>query len=409
MVKIVSHNILKKYFEQLETGLKNKLESKVTARRRFVYEIARIGSRIFDNDWSIAWTTVFVPYEILNSMSVSGMFVEFFGAMLAGTGMSSKYLNLSESKGFSTDSCSYHRTIIGAAMDGLLPEPDVLIGASIPCNGGVKALKRIGEIFNKDVFILNIPIETTPDAVDYLTDQYKEMIEYVENETGRKLNYDKLKKTIKYNNQAREYLIQVNNFCKNVPCPANSNDLKNFIIYILLQGTEEGVEVAKLFRDEFKFRIENGITGLSEEKFRLMWIQNRIQFKTDILDILEKKFGANIVIDELNHIWWEPMDESQPLRSLANRMITHPIVGPLERRLEVITQLAQEYKIDGAVNPAHWGCRQSAGARVLFKDALQKIGIPLIHLDVDCVDQRNYAPGQIMTRLEAFLEMLSNY
>ena len=406
---MVSHNILKKYFEQLETGLKNKLESKVTARRRFVYEIARIGSRIFDNDWSIAWTTVFVPYEILNSMSVSGMFVEFFGAMLAGTGMSSKYLDLSESKGFSTDSCSYHRTIIGAAMDGLLPEPDVLIGASIPCNGGVKALKRIGEIFNKDVFILNIPIEVTPDAVDYLTDQYKEMIKYVENETGRKLDYDKLKKTIKYNNQARKYLIETNNLCKNVPCPANSNDLKNFIIYILLQGTEEGVEVAKLFRDEFKYRVENELTGLSEEKFRLMWIQNRIQFKTDILKILEERFGANIVIDELNHIWWEPMDESQPLRSLANRMITHPIVGPVERRLEVIVQLAQEYKIDGAVNPAHWGCRQTAGARVLFKDALQKIGIPLIHLDVDCVDERNYAPGQIMTRLEAFLEMLSNY
>ena len=409
MVKIVSHNLLKKYFEQLETGLKNKLESKVTARRRFVYEIARIGSRIFDNDWSIAWTTVFVPYEILNSMSVSGMFIEFFGAMLAGTGMSSKYLDLSESKGFSTDSCSYHRTIIGAAMDGLLPEPDVLIGASIPCNGGVKALKRIGEIFNKDVFILNIPIEVTPDAVDYLTDQYKEMIKYVENETGRKLDYDKLKKTIKYNNQARKYLIETNNLCKNVPCPANSNDLKNFIIYILLQGTEEGVEVAKLFRDEFKYRVENELTGLSEEKFRLMWIQNRIQFKTDILKILEERFGANIVIDELNHIWWEPMDESQPLRSLANRMITHPIVGPVERRLEVIVQLAQEYKIDGAVNPAHWGCRQTAGARVLFKDALQKIGIPLIHLDVDCVDERNYAPGQIMTRLEAFLEMLSNY
>ena len=409
MKKIVASSMLKKYFTQLESGLKNKLESKITPRRRFVYEIARIGSRIFNDNWSIGWTTVFVPYEILNSMSVSGMFIEFFGAMLSGSGMSSKYLEISESKGFSTDGCSYHRTIIGAAMEGIIPKPDVLIGASIPCNGGVKALKRIGEIFNKDVFILNIPIESTPDSVDYLTDQYKKMIEYIENETGRKLDYDKLKMTIKYNNQAREYLIEANNLCKNVPCPANSNDLKNFIIFVLLQGTEEGVEVAKLFRDEFKYRVENGLAGLSEEKFRLMWIQNRIQFKTDLLNILEEKYGVNIVIDELNHIWWEPMDESQPLRSLAKRMITHPIVGPAERRLEVITQLAQEYKIDGAVNPAHLGCRQSAGARVLFKDALQKIGIPLIHLDVDCVDERNYTSGQVITRMEAFLEMLSNY
>jgi benzoyl-CoA reductase/2-hydroxyglutaryl-CoA dehydratase subunit BcrC/BadD/HgdB len=401
--------MLKKYFTQLEIDLKNKLESKITPRRKFIYEIARIGTRIFDDKWSIGWTTVFVPYEILNSMSVSGMFIEFFGAMLAGTGMSSKYLDLSESNGFSTDSCSYHRTIIGAAMDGLLPEPDVLIGASIPCNGGVKALKRIGEIFNKEVFILNIPIEVTSKSVDYLTDQFEQMIEYVENETGRKLDYNKLKKSIRYNNEAREYLMESNKLCMNVPSPANSNDLKNFIMIVLLQGTKEGVEVAKLYRDEFKFRVANKISGLPEEKYRLMWIQNRIQFKTDILNSLEENYGVNIVIDELNHIWWDPMDENDPLRSLAKRIITHPIVGPVDRRLEVITQLAQDYKIDGAVNPAHTGCRQSAGARVLFKDALQKIGIPLIHLDVDCVDERNYAPGQVMTRLEAFIEMLSGY
>ena len=401
--------MLEKYFTQLEASLNAKLNAKPTARRKFVYEIARIGSRIFNDNWSIGWTTVFVPYEILTSMGVSGMFIEFFGAMLAGTGMSSKYLELSESKGFSTDSCSYHRTIIGAAMDGLLPKPDVLIGASIPCNGGVKALKRMGEIFNKEVFILNIPIEVTPKSIDYLIEQFEQMIEYVENQTGRKLDYDKLKKSIKYNNQAREYLIEINDLCKNIPSPANSNDLKNFIIIVLLQGTKESVEVAKLYRDEFKFRVDNNLSGNSEEKYRLMWIQNRIQFKTDLLRILEEKYGAKIVIDELNHIWWEPMDENVPLRSLAKRIITHPIVGPAERRLEVITQLAQEYKIDGAVNPAHLGCRQSAGARVLFKDALQKIGIPLIHLDVDCVDERNYTPGQIMTRMEAFLEMLSNY
>jgi len=323
--------MLRKYFTQLETSLKAKLESNTTARRKFVYEIARIGTRIFDDNWSIGWTTVFVPYEILTSMSVSGMFVEFFGAMLAGTGMSGRYLDISESKGFSTDSCSYHRTIIGAAMDGLLPKPDVLIGASIPCNGGVKALKRIGEIFNKDVFILNIPIEVTPKSVDYLTDQFEQMIEYVENETGRKLDYDKLKKSIKYNNQAREYLIELNKLCMNVPSPVNSNDLKNFIMMVLLLGTKEGLEVAKLYRDEFKVRVDNNLGGLQEEKYRLMWIQNRIQFKTELLRILEENYGAKIVIDELNHIWWESMDENEPLRSLANRIMTHPLVGPAFR------------------------------------------------------------------------------
>ncbi|MFW9946755.1 MAG: 2-hydroxyacyl-CoA dehydratase subunit D [Candidatus Odinarchaeota archaeon] len=404
---MANYNLLKEYFFQLEGALKNKLELKLTPRRKFVYEIARIGTRIFDENWSVGWTTVFVPYEILNSMNVSGMFVEFFGAMLSGAGMSRKYFELAESKGYSTDSCSYHRTIIGAAMDGLIPEPDVLIGASIPCNGGVKALKRIGEIFNKEVFILNIPIEVTSKSIDYLVEQYEQMIDYIEKNTERKLDYHKLKQSIKYNNQAREYLIEVNELCKNVPSPSTSNDLKNFIMYILLLGTKEGVEVAKIYRDEFQYRIDNKLFGLPEERHRLLWIQNRIQFKTDLIPALEEKFNANVVIDELNHIWWEELDESDPLRSLAYRMMTHPLVGPVERRLKVLTQLAEEYKVDGAINPAHWGCRQSGGARVLFKEALQKVGVPLIHLDVDCVDERNYSHGQILTRLEAFMEMVS--
>ena len=401
--------MLKQYFSDLEISLKKKLEMKFTARRKFIYEIGRVGSRIFDKNWAIGWTTVFVPYEVLTSMKVSGMFIEFFGAMLAGAGISRKYVELAESKGFSTDSCSYHRTIIGAAMDGLIPEPDILIGASIPCNGGVKALKRIGEIFNKDVFILNIPIEVTSDSVDYLTEQYEQMIEYIEAETGRKLDQNKLKQAIRYNNEAREYILEINELCKNVPCPSNSNDLKNFIIYILISGLKEGVEVVKAFRDEFQYRVDNGISGIPEEKHRLLWIQNRIQFKTNLLEQLEKNYGANVVFDELNHIWWEPMDENDPLRSLAERMISHPIVGSVDRRIKVLTQLAKDYKVDGAINPAHWGCRQTSGARVLFKEAFQKIDVPLIHLDVDCVDARNYAHEQIMTRLEAFMEMLLHY
>ncbi len=402
---MVDYTILKQYFFQLEDALKKKLELKLTPRRKFIYEIARIGTRIFDENWSNGWTTVFVPYEILNSMNVSGMFVEFFGAMLSGAGISRTYFELAESKGYSTDSCSYHRTIIGAAMDGLIPEPDVLIGASIPCNGGVKALKRIGEIFNKEVFILNIPIDVTSKSIDYLVDQYEQMIDYIGENTGRKLDYDKLKQAIKYNNQAREYLIEVNDLCKNVPSPSISNDLKNFIMNILLLGTKEGVEVAKNYRDEFQYRINNKL--FPKEKYRLLWIQNRIQFKTDLINTLEERFGANVVIDELNHIWWDELDESDPLRSLAYRMMTHPLVGPVERRLKILTQLAKEYKVDGAINPAHWGCRQSGGARVLFKEALQKVGVPLIHLDVDCVDERNYSHGQILTRLEAFMEMVT--
>jgi len=220
------------------------------------------------------------------------------------------------------------------------------------------------------------------------------------------LDEDRLRASIQLNNESRDYIIEALDLCKNVPSPASSNDWKNFIISALLAGTQEGIEVAKVYRDEFQYKVDHGIPGIPNEKHRLLWIQNRIQFKTDLIELVEKNFGANVVIDELNHIWWDPMDDKDPLRSLAIRQITHPLVGPVKRRLDILAQLAREFKVDGAINPAHTGCRQSSGARAMFKETMQAVGVPLIHLDVDCVDERNYSEGQVLGRLEAFMEML---
>ena len=400
-------NFLETYFTDLELALRSKLEQKATPRRRFIHEIARIGTRMFDPDWNTAWTTVFVPFEILHTMGVSGNFIEFVGAMLAGTGAAGGYLSKAESAGYSTDSCAYHRAIIGAALEGILPEPDLLIGASFPCDGGVKALKRVGEMFKKDVFIIHTPFDDSTESVDYLVGQFRDMADYITARTGRKLDEDKLREAIRLGNRAREYLVEALELCKNTPSPANSDDWKNFIIFVLLLGTQEGVDVCRAFRDEFRRRVDNGETGIEDEKIRLMWIQNRIQFPNNLIKLLETNFGANVVIDELNHIFWAPMDEDgDPLRALAVRQIQHPLMGPAQRRLDTLALLAREYKIHGAVNPSHWGCRQSGGARRLFQETLQKQGVPIIHLDVDCVDQRNYSEGQLMTRLEAFMEMM---
>jgi benzoyl-CoA reductase/2-hydroxyglutaryl-CoA dehydratase subunit BcrC/BadD/HgdB len=398
--------MLKEYFSQLETGLKKKLEQKITARRKFIYEIARIGNRMFNPEWSTAWTTVFVPFEILTAMNISGMFIEFIGAMLSGAGVCRPYLEEAEAAGFSTDSCAYHRTILGTVVKEVLPEPDVLVAASFPCNGGVKALRRIGDYYHKNVFIINMPYDYNPESIDYLVKQYEQLIDFLTEQTGRKLNEATLRQSIKYNNEAREYLVEALNLCKNVPSPANSDDLKNFIMYVMLYGTEEGVEVAKTYRDDFKERINQGIAGVPDEKYRLLWIQNRIQFKNNLVEMLEQKYKANLVIDELNHVWWDPMDEGDPLRSLALRNATHPLLGPVERRIKLLVQMARDFRVNGAINPSHWGCRQSGGARTLFKEALQEINVPVINLDVDCVDDRNFSEAQLLTRLEAFIEML---
>ncbi len=120
-----------------------------------------------------------------------------------------------------------------------------------------------------------------------------------------------------------------------------------------------------------------------------------------------KNLDAKIVVDELNNICWEPMDIDNPFESIAKRMISNPFSMSSSERIKQIVKLAEEYKIDGVINPCHWGCRQGTGIRGLISKELKEIGVPVLNLEIDCVDSRNLAKGQIETRIEAFTEMLS--
>jgi benzoyl-CoA reductase/2-hydroxyglutaryl-CoA dehydratase subunit BcrC/BadD/HgdB len=123
---------------------------------------------------------------------------------------------------------------------------------------------------------------------------------------------------------------------------------------------------------------------------------------------LEKEFGAAVVADELNSITWEAIDPEDPFPGLARRILSIPLTGDVDHRLENLRQMARDYRVDGAINPCHWGCRQGTGARGLIESSMREIGVPVLNLEVDCVDQRNFSEGQIRTRLQAFMEMLAD-
>ena len=176
----------------------------------------------------------------------------------------------------------------------------------------------------------------------------------------------------------------------------------------LFLGGEQAIAIAEAYRDEFRKRIDAGDDGKSGGKFRLLWIQNRIQFRHGLEKMLEEEYGASIIIDELNDITWDQIDPEHPFEGFARRSISIPFNGTIEKRIEHLKKLAREYRIDGAINPCNWGCRQGTGARGLMEKGLKEIGVPVLNLEVDCVDSRKFTEGQFRTRLEAFMEMLDS-
>ena len=402
--------MMKQYFTDLEVGLQDAIRAgNSSPKKLYTLELARLGKRLYSGTDAIAWCGITAPFDLLNAMGVTSCFVEFIGAMLASTGVVGSFIEETDHTGYSSDACSYHRSVSGAAIKDMMPVPEFLIGTTNPCSGGLAVMENLAHHFKKELFVLHVPQNDSAGNVRFLADQMREMVAFASRITGRKLDDDVLRKTVKNSNQACGIVREIFLLARHVPSPAASKDLSNFLIVMsLFLGSEQAVTIAEVYRDEFRRRIDSGDYGKSGGKFRLLWIQNRIQFRHGLEKMMEEEYGASIIIDELNDITWDDIDLENPFEGFARRSISIPFNGTIERRIGHLQKLAQEYQIDGAINPCNWGCRQGTGARGLIEDGLKDIGVPVLNLDVDCVDSRKFTEGQFRTRLEAFMEMLDN-
>ncbi|NNL75469.1 MAG: 2-hydroxyacyl-CoA dehydratase [Desulfobacterales bacterium] len=398
------------HFDNIIKGITEKLNQDpegINTRKKYALEMSKLGKKLYTRGENIAWCGVTAPFDLLGSMGITSCFVEFVGALLSSTEAAGFLLEEAEDAGFATDSCAYHRAVMGAVLKNVMPEPDFIIGTSSPCTAGLAIVENFANQYKKDFFILNIPQNYTKDAVKFLADQLEEMTHFVSDHTKRPLSKEKLGIALDYFNQSSQLLKDIYDLAKIKPSPVDNKFLKDFGTVIgLIMGTQQGVDICQAFKDELNHRIRTGQHQASKEKIRLMWIQNRIQYPFPINERLDD-FGAKIVVDELNDVTWEPMDPDKPFESIAKRMISIPFSMDTSERIRHMQALSGDYRIDGAINPCHWGCRQGTGTRGLVSKGLKDVNVPVLNLEIDCVDSRNLARGQIETRVEAFIEMLS--
>ena len=400
---------MKQLFDDMVSNLEARLLDNYTARQKYNLEVTRLGQRLYSDSHRVAWCGVCAPFDLLNAMGINSCFVEFLGGVLAAAGSVGPFLEEAEHAGFPAESCGWHRAAIGAAAQGMMPVPDVVIATSNPCAGGVAAIEHLARTFDCPLYVLTIPPDDSERNVRYLADQFRSMVDFVAEHTGEALDEDRLRDAMNKTNEAREAAIELFNLAQRTPSPVKGMDLRTFGLTIpLFFGTETAIEIIQAYRDEFAARLEQGIGGVPGERLRLMWLQEFIQFKHPLIKMLEEDYQAAVVVEELNNVYWEPIDVDDPYVGLAQRAIAFPFNGPVERRLKQIKKLVQAYKIDGAINPCHWGCRQGTGARGLIGEALKELDIPVINLEVDCADSRNFSEGQLRTRLEAFMELLGS-
>jgi benzoyl-CoA reductase/2-hydroxyglutaryl-CoA dehydratase subunit BcrC/BadD/HgdB len=363
----------------------------------------------------IAAHTVFFPAEILYAMDILPMHTETTTWMTSlFTGQSADIITAGQELGLVTEICTPHRGLAGAFAIGALPCPDVMLWSNLICDNTAKSGELLMEINRCPGYFLDHPFGSTGEEEKYLAGELKGLVGFLEEQTGRRMDWARLSETVALMDKQIELFRQVNELRRAVPSPfPPTGFLELLTIDYLFPGQPEAIEYLEALRDELKEKVASGQGAVPEERFRLMTLFIPPMYLMGFLDKIALEYGALSVTEPFFTYWGEgSLDAEKPLEGVARkaRMIPEArMYGPLDgRAIGGVKDCARQYKVDGAIYYADVGCRHSCATIKLFKDTLNDIDVPVLTIDCDIVDPTITSEEEIRQKMEQFFELLED-
>lgn len=355
----------------------------------------------------VVWHNVFFPAELLFGLGVIPFAPEAAAAVAVGLGLADEAFRVAESHWFSSEACSFHRLALGCELAGYFPRPDAVVCSSHLCDIAPQSLAYTASRLQRPYYLLDVPQQDGVAETAYVARQLKNIFFSLAEHCQLKPDIDRLKSALVYSNKAREGLLRIAEIRRQPPAVIRGDEAQGFV-YLML--TSFGAPFAGEIYDQLYTELHNCRRqqkwAVPLERARLLWLHLRPYYPNEVFRILEEGGGAVVVFEEMNYVYWEELDPARPFFSLARKVLSHQGLGPMERRVRAILQMVEDYKADGVIHFAHWGCRQSTAGLLLLREALRKAGVAFLNLDGDCVDGQKYTEGAVRTRLEGFLELL---
>lgn len=348
-----------------------------------------------------AMASLFLPCEPLQVMGLYPYSCEGLGCFLSGTQAEQFFLQYAESQGLPDTFCSYHRVFIGAAEKGLMPKPQFILNTTLACDANLLTFRRLAEYFQVPQFVVDVPYETDDQAINYVADQLREMVRFMEKKTGHTLDEDALRAAVARSQRSMEQFDRYMTLRagKLLVGELTGEMFSAFALHALL-GTPETEAYTRLCIQEAEKAPP--ATGV-----RLVWMHTTPFWVQPLRQVTDYNRQVQVVACDMcfEGLLKGPMDPD-PYRAMAQRVVCSAFNGPVERRIQRGIDAAFQVQAEGAVWFCHWGCKHTLGGAQLAKQRFESAGIPCLVLDGDGCDRSHGGEGQLATRMEAFVEML---
>ena len=375
-----------------------------------------------------------------NPVEVLGGFGNFIGVYPEVTSLNISYkgealtvLDMADAIGFPTDVCGYvkmgvastymyGKVKVNVPVIGAMPVPDLLVMHYAGCQIYIHWWELYQYMFNAPVLVYDIPhlrhlektMEPWKEDIEYVAEQIKESIPFIEKIAGVPFDENKFKEVFKISAETWDYWRQVIEMDKLVPAPFDAyfEAIYYMSMITLFRGTKEALEYYKYLLDEVKRRYEF-VKEHPEyaERFRLVFegVPPYPYYKT--FWNLFRRWGARAVAatyPKVPGIEFFRFDPSRPYESEAEYMIMPYCNINMRDRAEILRRYVEEYKADGVVIHSIKSCKSFSSNHGDFKEYLSKeLDVPVLLIESDHVDPRYFAEAQIKNRVDAFFEALS--
>ncbi len=372
-----------------------------------------------DNGKQVAWITSGGPVEPLVAMDIIPVYPENHAAMIGASKMGEDLCEKAEAMGYSTDLCSYARadiscaTINGGPIGGL-PRPDMLICGNNICGTVMKWYEVQARYFDVPLFIFDTPIchtGYTPEIKSYVRAQIDEYLYFLAAASGRPFAYDRIDEVGRLSLEGQRLWQQVLNTTARKPSPMSAFDAFFFLALIVtLRGTQVAVDFYKELLLEMEQRAAEGIAAVPSEKYRLLWDNLPVWYQLKWLSRTFAEHEACLVADTYTSAWCGSMqyiDEHNFLDSMAEAYTRIYLNIGVDQMAEQVVEMVKFYDADGFVMHSNRSCKPySFGQLDIQRIVQEKTGIPVLMLEADMVDPRNFSESQVETRIDAFMEII---
>lgn len=385
-----------------------------------------------------AFVNADVPTEIFKAMDIPVVVNQWWSSVIAAKQKGGEYLGQLNAEGYRRNLCKYcslplaatNETNPDAAPWGGLPTPTLLVSGN-DCNSLSKIFDLWAQKSGAPFFRIERTASASPnldnwlqrartdyedifgaEVISALAAQYSELIAWLEDQTGRVMDWEKLDEILRLTNEQEEYYFRTRELiAKSVPAPANIADqMPATMIPQWHRGGEWARDRAKLFYEEIEAKAAAGEGVVQDEKLRLMWLGTGLWHNLGFYRYFEETFGAVFVWSIYLSIAADayPTYGDDPLKALAGRMTKiHNILSVPPFNIDWYVAEAKKAGIDGVVSltgGTEDDCREAFGYHFLIRQALEKAGIPILRLGVDNTDARAWDDEAIRERVGRFLE-----